>query len=128
MTPYQKIEKILTDEVIKASVFMKAIGLSKTAYYSIKKGKTKKFSESTAKKINEIYPNYSYKWLISETNDITEKSLENNELSKEQEWFVIDSIYNHEDILNKNKMFKAWVDAIKLEERKKTLQEVKEKR
>ena len=64
MKLYQKIDKILTEEVIKSSDFMKTIGLSKSAFYSIKNGITKKLSEDTAKKINEKFPKYSYKWLV----------------------------------------------------------------
>ncbi|CAL2108673.1 hypothetical protein T190115A13A_90019 [Tenacibaculum sp. 190524A02b] len=65
MDLYNKIEKILIEKKIKASTFMQDVGMSKTAFYSIKNGKTKKLSEEMAKKISDKFTDYPYKWLLT---------------------------------------------------------------
>lgn len=106
---------------------MKSVGFSKTAFYAIKNGKTKKFSEEKARRISEVYPNYSYKWLISDGKEILEKD-KNNVLSKDQILFVVDALYNNEDQLKENEIFVAWKNAVKLEERERTYKDILDKR
>lgn len=62
----EKIEQIILEQEIKVSDFLTETGISKTAYYAIKNGKTKKLSYESAKSIVSKYPSYSYKWLMAD--------------------------------------------------------------
>lgn len=108
----EKIEKILLDEQIKASDFMSVTGISKTAFYSIKKGKTKKLSEETAKNICSNYPKYEYKWLMETDNsDKTKNSyIGKNDQIKVEEF--VDLFFLYQDKIEKNEKFIVYKEGI----------------
>lgn len=64
MTLLEKLDKIFLEKRLKTIDFLEQTGISKTAYYAIKNGKTKKISVDNAKKIAATFKEYSYEWLV----------------------------------------------------------------
>ncbi len=78
----EKIELIILEQEVKPSDFMSITKISKTAYYSIKNGKTKKLSDESAKSIIANFPMYSYKWLMSNDNYENDSNTRTNNFEK----------------------------------------------
>ncbi len=91
-----KIKQILIEEKVKQTEFRLKTGISKTAFYAIKNGKTKKLATETAIKISSCYPKYSYKWLMTDTPD----SISNKDgINEEEAMSTIENLFLHEEYL-----------------------------
>lgn len=59
------INVILERERLKAGTFAKNIGITPTQVYDVQKGKIQNISSKVAQKILNVYPYYSYSWLVT---------------------------------------------------------------
>ncbi|WP_438423213.1 helix-turn-helix domain-containing protein [Aquimarina macrocephali] len=108
----EKIEKILLEEEIKASDFMSITGISKTAFYAIRNGKTRKLSEETAKSISDNFPKYQYKWLMSSDGSDSNKQDyigKNNQIKVDE---FVDIFFLYQEKIEENERFQTYKESV----------------
>lgn len=74
---FERIEKIRIENKLGVNDFIEKSGVSKTSYYSLKDGKTEKLTYKTINKLIETFPNYSYNWIVSGSEEVLKSTNKN---------------------------------------------------
>ena len=113
MTILEKLDKIFLEKRLKTVDFLEQTGISKTAYYAIKNGKTKKISVDNAKKITATFKEYSYEWLVGVATDTsifntnTSNTIKTSIGEVSVEEFAYLAIQNFSDLENESVFYNA---------------------
>ena len=82
MSVFKKIESIRISNKLNVKDFIEKTGISRTAYYALKNGGTKKINIDTAMKLVEVFPEYEVEYFLL-SNDYS-KNLKCKELSESE--------------------------------------------
>lgn len=112
MNVFEKIEKIRSDKRLGINDFLEVTGVSKTSYYSLKKGESKGLTPKTINKIINTFPEYEYNWLLENSQIVLNSNSFNDKLESTDEGIENISIFilKHKEEFLKNKIFSSMID------------------
>lgn len=83
MNAQEIINHILIETGLDIQGLAEATGVDPNPLYKMNRGETKKMRHDTAKKIHEVFPQFSIAWLTGKDNKVKNKTTENKQYSIE---------------------------------------------